>query len=101
MWLVGTIKHIMAEMQHVTVLIRKDYRQLVDNNAQVVVPSQFVFPNIEAADLWVKEVDKNLDRFSQSYDGSDETWKAMTEALTWQPVAKDAQLAASVDTLPA
>lgn len=98
-WLPGTVKHIMREVGHVTILIREDYRTIVGNNAQVVLPMPFVFPTISAADAWVRSVDKGLSEFVNGYDSSDSKWG---KALTWQPIvsAMGDQLAASACTPP-
>lgn len=102
MWLVGIVKHVMQGVEHYTIKVRKDYRGLINGQDQAVVPRQFVFENIEAADAWVKEIDQNLTRFTSSYDGSDQVWEELTKSLTWQPVeATDAQSSVSVGSLPA
>lgn len=101
-WLPGTVKHIMEEVQHYTILVRKDYRGLIDGNSQAVVPRQFVFDTVESADKWADQISKNLTDFVTTYDSSEETWKSMTTALTWQPLeSTDVPLVASGDIPPA
>jgi len=101
-WLVGQIKHIMAEVGHYTVLVRKDYRGLVEGNAQAVLPRDFIFANVEEADAFVKEIDQKLTKFVANYDSSPETWDEMTKALTWQPpvALPDAPLPALGESRP-
>lgn len=82
LWLCGTVRQVMDVAGHIGVYLRKDYQ--VDGNKYIVVPKEFVFASIDAADAWERSIDKSLNAFAAAHDNDEKAWEGT--ALTWESI---------------
>ncbi len=98
MWLPGVVREIFAEAGHAGVIVRRDYRGLIDGNEYMVAPTYFLFDNVTEADEFVRAADRGLSSFTTSHDSSEEAWAPAMLSWSDPEPASDPTEQASDDT---